>query len=68
MLWISKEDTTKPFLMIDGTCLTPLCRHFYLPFVQHMDRINHVCLMLKSLFQLPFYVVWLVHRPYLPIV
>ena len=42
-----------PFLTND-TCLTHLCKHVKLTFVQHMDRIKHVGFILKVLYQFPF--------------
>ena len=41
----------KAFVIYDA-CLTPLCQHVQLLFVQHMDRIKHVALILK--FFVPF--------------
>ena len=52
--------------LIDGACLTPLCQHIQLCFVQHMHRLKHVGLIQKDLGQLPVFVAKLVHRPGLP--
>ena len=53
MLWDSNEDATKTLFFIDDTYVTPLCQHVQLPFVQHMDRIKDVALIMKFLFQFP---------------
>ena len=52
--------------VIDDTCLTPLFQHVQFPLVKHTDRIKHVGLILKVLFQLTFCVALLVHPPGLP--
>ena len=47
--------------VFDEACLTLLCQHVRFPFIQHINRIKHVCLILKVLLQLKFCVALLVH-------
>ena len=49
--------------MTDDKCLTPLCQHVQLPFVQHMERIKHAGLIMNILFQFPVCVAYLDHLP-----
>ena len=66
MLWEYNKDATKTFFVIDDAYLTPLCQYVQLPFLQIMDRIKHLGLMLKVLCQLLVCVTYWVHLPDLP--
>ena len=54
-----------PFVVGDA-CLTPFCQHVKFLFVQHMDKIERIHLILNVLYQLPYFVVQLVNHTGLP--